>query len=154
MKPALGSSITQRLTLLFATVSAIVLMLLGFVVASLAEKHFEELDMELMTGKLELVRHMLAQEDDPGNLSGLKARLDDALVGHHGLSVRIARHDASVIFLSADADLPTVIPSTRTFNQPEQIAGVDGRPLRALTSRIVPRWSRSTSATSTRRGPY
>ena len=143
MKPAVGSSITQRLTLLFATVSAIVLLLLGFVVASLAEKHFEELDMELMTGKLELVRHMLAQEDDPANLSGLKSRLDDALVGHHGLSVRIARHDASVIFLSADADLPKEIPSTRTFNQPEQIAGQDGRPLRALTSRIVPRWSRS-----------
>ncbi len=143
MRPVFGASITQRLTLLFATVSALVLLLLGFVVASLAEKHFEELDMELMTGKLELIRTMLGQESDPGDLSSLKSRLDGALVGHHGLSVRIARQDGSVIFQSTDADLPRKTPSTRTFNQPEQIDGIDGKPLRALTSRITPSWSRS-----------
>ena len=143
MKPAFGSSITQRLTLLFAVVSALVLLLLGFVVASLAEKHFEELDMELMTGKLELVHHMLSEQADGGNLSELKSRLDGALVGHHGLSVRIARNDGSVIFLSEGADLPTRIPSTRSFNKPEQIDGRDGRSLRALTSTIAPGWSKS-----------
>lgn len=143
MKPVFGSSITQRLTALFATVSALILLLLGFVVASLAEKHFEELDLELMTGKHELIRHILGQEADPSDLSNLKLRLESSLVGHHGLSVRIARQDGTVLFQSAENDLPPKIPSTRTFNQPEQISGIDGKPLRALTSRMTPSWSRA-----------
>ena len=47
-------SITFRLTLLFASVSTTVLLLLGLLIGSLVEHHIEELDMELLEGKLEL----------------------------------------------------------------------------------------------------
>ncbi|MFY9328849.1 MAG: two-component sensor histidine kinase, partial [Georgfuchsia sp.] len=46
-------SITFRLTLLFASVSTTILLLLGLLIGSLVERHFEELDMELLGSKLE-----------------------------------------------------------------------------------------------------
>ena len=48
-------SVTFRLTLLFASVSTTVLLLLGLLIASLVEGHFEELDMELLLEKGALV---------------------------------------------------------------------------------------------------
>ena len=50
-------SITRRLTLLFVSASSTVLLTLGFVIASSVEKHFEQQDMEVLTGKMELARH-------------------------------------------------------------------------------------------------
>lgn len=48
-------SITVRLTLLFAVLSTVVLTALGLVVGELVERHFAELDMELIDGKIELL---------------------------------------------------------------------------------------------------
>lgn len=87
MRPIGRKSITFRLTLLFASVSMTVLLLLGLLIGSLVERHFEELDMELLGGKLELLRHALERTRSNRELETLPRQLEDAFVGHHGLAV-------------------------------------------------------------------
>lgn len=101
-----GKSITFRLTLLFASVSTAVLLVLGLLIGSLVEHHFEELDMELLGGKLELLGHALEKVHTPAELDALPKQLDDSLVGHHGLSVVILRPDGQRLYATKDASLP------------------------------------------------
>lgn len=108
-------SIVFRLTLLFATVSTAVLLGLGLVVADLVERHFEELDMEVLGGKLELVRRLLATADSEADLVALRGRLDEALVGHHGLSIVVRDGGGYVRFAAGTARLPDAPPTGKPF---------------------------------------
>ena len=99
-------SITRRLTLLFVSASSAVLLTLGFVIASSVEKHFEQQDMEVLTGKMELARHaleMFKSQDDLGRITQL---LDNSLVGHHGLEVIVLSSNREVIFATPNANFP------------------------------------------------
>jgi two-component system heavy metal sensor histidine kinase CusS len=102
-------SITVRLTLLFAGVSTTVLLLLGLIVGSLAERHFEELDMEVLMGKLELLQHTLSKVDSAAALASLRDQLDDSLVGHHGLSVVVLSGDGRTLFSTDDRIFPEAL---------------------------------------------
>ncbi|MGE5470422.1 MAG: heavy metal sensor histidine kinase [Bacteroidota bacterium] len=102
-------SVTWRLTLLFAAVSTAVLLVLGLLVGSLVERHFEDLDLELLDGKLELVQHALAAVGSPGELGTLPARLDESLIGHHGLAVAIWKADGQALYTTPDADFPPTL---------------------------------------------
>ena len=86
-------SITLRLALLFAATTAAVLLALGLFIGQLVDRHFEELDLAELTGKLELTRHALASVRREADLQALPVRLDDALVGHHSVSVAIETAD-------------------------------------------------------------
>lgn len=99
-------SLTARLTLLFATVSSSVLLILGLVIAKLVEHHFEDMDLELLEGKLELIQHSVITARSVGNFDGLPAQLDAALVGEHGLAVGIWTSDGKQLYLSERADFP------------------------------------------------
>jgi len=99
-------SVTFRLTLLFASVSTTVLLLLGLLIASLVEGHFEELDMELLGGKMELLRHVLAKVRSPGELAALPEQLEDSLVGHHGLAVRILDGGGQLLYSTEGSTFP------------------------------------------------
>ena len=89
MTPPRSYSLTLRLTLLFALASAFVLFLLGLLIGNAVERHFEEQDMEVLTGKMQLAKHIL--ERNPGSQlkETLTQQLDDALTGHHGLIVAV-----------------------------------------------------------------
>lgn len=52
-------SLTQRLALMFMLAASAVLLGLGFVIASSVEQHFEDLDREVLAGKMELTRQAL-----------------------------------------------------------------------------------------------
>lgn len=93
-----GPSLTLRLTLLFALASALVLFLLGLLIGDAVEKHFEEQDMELLSGKMELVRHILDRSKGPWPNEALTQQLNDALTGHHGLAVSILAADGRTVF--------------------------------------------------------
>lgn len=100
------ASLTSRLTALFATVSTVVLLMLGLLVRNEVEQHFVEQDMELMTGKLRLVGHLLERLRVPADIHTLSAQLDDSLVGHHGLSVMVLGADNQKLFATVDAEFP------------------------------------------------
>ena len=134
-------SITLRLTLLFAAVSSAVLLLLGLIIGALVEKHFEELDRDLLGGKMELVRKELSQTVTAADLAALPQRLDAALVGHRGLWVRLRGIDGKSLYSSGSASFPAwEIPAKgdRSFE-----AGTgDGQQWRVLTGQA--KWGRLT----------
>ncbi|MDO9196118.1 heavy metal sensor histidine kinase [Rhodoferax sp.] len=104
-------SITRRLTLLFVTASSVVLLALGFVIASSVGKHFEEQDMEVLTGKMALAGHTLEQLKSQNDLERITHLLDNSLVGHHGLEVLILRPNHEVIFATPNANFPIELVS-------------------------------------------
>ena len=111
-------SITWRLTLLFAVASSVVLLALGTVIASSVEKHFEDLDMEVLGGKMELTRHALASVKSHDDLKSLSQQLDDSLVGHHGLEVMVISANQTVIFATHHASFPSQLVASSVSQAP------------------------------------
>ena len=114
------TSITRRLTLLFVIASSAVLLLLGLVIASSVEKHFEEQDMEVLTGKMALIRHTLEKlqsQDDTGHITQW---LDNSLVGHHGLEVLVFTPNQKVIFATANANFPLKVVTDSAAQHPHR----------------------------------
>ena len=107
-------SITFRLTLFFSTASTAVLLVIGYLVGTLVNAHFEELDLEILNGKVELVRHTLANAHDPAGMAVVPQKLSDALVGHHGLSVAVFGAERTVLFESPGADFPDTLLDARS----------------------------------------
>jgi two-component system heavy metal sensor histidine kinase CusS len=129
--------LTLRLTLLFALASAFVLFLLGLLIGNAVERHFAEQDLEVLSGKMQLAKHIL--ERDPGSQPNeiLTQQLDDALTGHHGLTVAVYGANGETLY----ANEPTVFPSTLlSFNasptqvQPAKWTNSDGLPWRGISS--------------------
>jgi two-component system heavy metal sensor histidine kinase CusS len=83
-----------------------VLLGLGWVVAQSVERHFLEMDQQEIEGKLALVRNLLAKVRTPEALAALPRELDDALVGHHGLTVRVLAPDGSLRFATGEVQIP------------------------------------------------
>jgi len=106
-------SITFRLTLYFSTASTAVLLVVGTLVGTLVEAHFEEIDLNDLSGKLELVRHTLAKARTPTEVAVVPQNLADALVGHHGLSVAVVGPDRKMLFTSPGAVFPAALLESR-----------------------------------------
>jgi two-component system heavy metal sensor histidine kinase CusS len=73
------------------------------------EEHFVEQDMELLTGKLELISHAVEKVRSQKDLESLMPRLDDSLVGHHGLTVTLRTPEGRTLFTSGEATFPQVL---------------------------------------------
>lgn len=99
-------SITFRLTLYFASASSVVLIVVGFLIGSAIEAHFVEQDITEMHGKFELVHHALGRLRTPADVAALPPQLEDALVGHHGLSLAITAPDGHRVFATPGARFP------------------------------------------------
>ena len=105
-------SLTQRLTLMFVTAASSVLLALGFVIAASVEQHFEDLDMEVLSGKMELTRQAFHTVTSHDGLTQLTHQLAQSLVGHPGLEVMVIDADQSVVFATGNADFsPDVVVS-------------------------------------------
>lgn len=100
-------SITSRLTLFFSTASTIVLILVGTLIGTLVESHFEEQDLMELNGKLELVRHVLAKVHTPSDLATVPQSLSDALIGNPDLLVAVLGPDRRLLFASPSARFVT-----------------------------------------------
>lgn len=96
-------SITFRLTLFFSIASTLVLLAIGYWVGAAVEMHFEEQDLHEIEGKLALIRHNLSKAHSPDDLALAAQRIEDALVGHHGLSVSVAGPGKQTLFATPDA---------------------------------------------------
>ena len=109
MRVVRRKSLTFRLTLLFAAASTVVLLVLGLIVARSVEHHFEEQDMEALTGKLELIRHALAKVRSSKDLAAIPQQMSDALIGHHGLIVAVKAPDGRTLFATEGAPFPQAL---------------------------------------------
>jgi len=92
----LPSSISLRISLIFTTFTALILLIMGIVIHQLVTHHFESLDRNILEGKVALIRNILQKM--PDNESIILLHLKEALVGHHGLVVQIERPIGTSLF--------------------------------------------------------
>ncbi|TRZ67432.1 MAG: HAMP domain-containing protein [Rhodocyclaceae bacterium] len=100
-------SLTVRLALLFAAVSTTVLLAIGGVIGYLVEEHFEMLDLAELTGKMALIEHILAKNETLAQDAELPRQLNDALVGHPGLSVAVYAENEHTVYATEGTDFPS-----------------------------------------------
>lgn len=100
------NSITSRLTLFFSTASIIVLLVVGVIVGTLVESHFEEQDLMELEGKLELVKHALAEIHTADDAANFPRTLSNALIGHPYLLVAIFGSDHKTLFSTSNFPYP------------------------------------------------
>lgn len=112
MRLGARTSITARLTVLFAAASSAVLLLLGYLIANSVEQHFQEQDMQVLGGKLELVEHALSKIRTKAELGALPGQLSDSLVGHHRLDILVIAPDGNVLFRTKGARFPAALTNT------------------------------------------
>ena len=121
-------SLTLRLSVSFALLSAVLFAAAGYLLDRALEAHLTERDTTELAGKLELVRHILAETGASGGREELKHRLDDALTGHHMLYLTIYAADGAVVYASSKLRLPDSIGAATPPNagtaMPSQIVNV------------------------------
>jgi two-component system heavy metal sensor histidine kinase CusS len=128
-----SASLTTRISLLFAMSAAVVLLVLGWIVARAVDAHFIEMDRHDLDGKLTLVQNLLARADRPDALAAVPAQLDDAVIGHHGLAVALIDAAGHVWYASGHG-LPQGMPQ-----RPAPLAtwGAQGRTWRGLAASVA-----------------
>ena len=123
-------SVTFRLTLFFSTVSTAVLLALGYLVGALVESHFIEQDLDELNGTTELVRNVLAKVSFRSDLDLVPQLLQDALIGHPGVSIKIVGPEGRILFASSDAVFPDapaeVVPIPRLSGRREAVVRESG----------------------------
>lgn len=100
---------TLRLTLLFATVSISVLLLLGLVIGIMVEQHFEDLDMELLNGTLNSFKSFLHKLHSPTEIANFAHVLEEVLLNYRGLEVAVFNTDGTAIFATKQAAFPHLL---------------------------------------------
>lgn len=100
------ASITVRLALFFSTASLLVLLAIGYLIGNAVGSHFKEQDLHELHAKLVLIRHVLATVRSQGDLDEAGRRLNEALIGHHGLSITVLGPHRRVLFTSHEAAFP------------------------------------------------
>lgn len=120
-------SVTFRLTLFFSTVSTLVLLAVGYLVGSLVESHFVQRDMNEIEGTTEVVRNVLAKVGYHSDLDLVPQLLEDALVGHAGVFIKIVGPEGRVLFASSDALSPNAHPGTLAMPDSRSRGGPDVR---------------------------
>lgn len=102
-------SLALRLTLLFGIVSSIVFPVFGFVIFQSTENHFKEQDSDELKDITIAVQGALSERPTPHDITLLKRRFDDILVGHHNASLHVVGPDGQTLYASPDPDLSAVL---------------------------------------------
>lgn len=129
-------SLTLRLTLLFALASTSVLILLGVLIGRAVEEHFEEQDIDALSGKMTLTRHALGKALKTPGHNPISQLMNDALTGHHGLIIAIYRPDRQLFYSNGHLDRfqPLVNRNPTTLTRPLRWVAPDGQPWRGIVS--------------------
>ena len=140
-------SLTARLAILFATLSAGLLVIAGIFFGRMLETHFQELDVHELQGKLTLIRTALQGDGLPSASSGRMAALENSFVGHDNVGVLLRALDGRVLevihpehFTPEQLSSEQLAPEQLGASHPPQAVSsweVDGRPHRGLAARIT-----------------
>ena len=127
-------SIVLRTSLLYSTLTAAVVLLMGFVVHLSVDHHFADMDRLQIEGKLELIRNILNEANASTGSSDVHKQLDDALVGHHDLVVQITHANGSIFFSREHS----VQPENLSFVSENTLQkwSVDGSDYRGMSASI------------------
>ncbi|MDR1368047.1 MAG: heavy metal sensor histidine kinase [Candidatus Accumulibacter sp.] len=130
-------SLSWRLRALFATVSTIVLLILGTLIGRSVENHFEEQDRFILDGKLVQTRRILEDAgDDPASVP---QRLDEILSGAPGLAIAVRLPGGETLFATSGVDFPGALfehAEKERDGRPFVWASAKGVPLRGISARF------------------
>lgn len=97
------NSLTLRLSLAFALLATLVFAALGAYLGRATDAHMAELDAHELHGKLALVRQIGARAATP---EALAEKLDDALIGEHGLVIAVDGQKGPLFRWPGDSQAP------------------------------------------------
>ena len=133
----LPASLTLRLSLAFTLLAAAVFAALGLYLGRAADAHMAELDRHELLGKLELARHLAAGAATPDSL---RERLEDALVGHHGLHVTLDG-EAGPLFRWPAGAVSAALPAVAVaVGETPAMLDAGGRAVRAVAGPAATGW--------------
>lgn len=136
MKPRKRLSLTFRLTLLFACTSAAVLLVLGVVIGSLVQMHFEEMDLDVLNGKIELAQNTLRKIRSQRDLDALPQQLDVSLFGHSGLALTVLGPERQPLLSTTGMTFPLTLLTPKpdgTVTRPLSWTTPEGKPFRGIS---------------------
>jgi len=99
------SSLTLRLTLLFSAVATVVLLAFGWIIERSIEEHFAMQDIKELKVIAQVVEQSLSTLQPNHDLTRIKQRFDDILVGHHRPLLYISDASGKAIYSSPGPDL-------------------------------------------------
>lgn len=120
-------SLTARLALLFALMTASLLIVVGVVMERAVAAHFHELDDHELSGKLALIENLVQRAPSPQAREALPQRLDEAFVGHDGVAVLLRDEDGSVFYAIRPALFSDALLGGKGFSAGREMWEKDGR---------------------------
>lgn len=135
-------SIGFRITVLFGAASTVVLLVLGLLIGQAVRQHFVEQDVDSMSGKLHLVKHLLDKVNTPADIDALPGQLSDSLVGHHGITLLVQSPHGTTIYATTDARFPLSLlsqPSNMNELHPQvwmQSGPTGEQPMRGIATKL------------------
>ena len=128
-----GRSLRIRLTLLFALVTSVSIVLLGVFLDFALSSQLSAREREELAGKAELFKHVLSETHSRADLEAARHRFADILVGHAGLRADVL--DATgvpVVRLSAYRWPSTLSADAARDGVAEKLVMEEGEPFRLL----------------------
>src|SRR3546814_759411 len=126
-----SNSIQVRLTLLLGLIALVVSTVAGCTLFLALKREVQRQEMTEVSGKLELIDHMVDMQTEPSQYDGLRQTLDGILVGHTNLRVWIIRPNGEVFY---GAEAPQI---TRVFSDGEvSLQTQDGLHMRGMQAAL------------------
>ena len=110
-------TLTARLTLLFTIGSAAVLLAFGWLVMATIASHFDELDRDELSGKLDYAAQRVATMDRPLTKERVAKELASTFAGHHELAMQVRGPGGAVWFASPGAEFPTNLATSSEISR-------------------------------------
>ncbi len=131
-------SLTARLSLLFASSAACVLLFAGLLFERAANNRFEEHDREELDGKMALIREVLGNIRSFDAMAALPLRLHDTMTGGHpGISVTVATSDGRVLFSAGERAVVNHLLRQTEIGKPQPATWLlDNHSYRIIANRI------------------
>lgn len=108
------SSLTRRLTLFFTLVAVSIVLGLGGLFMTAADRHFVDLDRSVLKDKQQLINDILVSAN---SAEDLRWRLSEALNHHHGLFAQVSTPTGQALFETEGFPSPDrwLLPEHETF---------------------------------------
>jgi two-component system heavy metal sensor histidine kinase CusS len=140
-------SLTQRLTVFFTVLAAVIVLGLGLVFIQATARHFVDLDRAALQDKQHLIKDIVLSAN---SAEDTKWRLNEALGHHDGLFVMVKDSQGNSLYGSqgfdapAAARAPTTLPADGT---PVQLQHwhAEQREFRSITFSVTPAYDKSTT---------
>lgn len=111
------ASLAVRLTVSIGAVITVVLLSFGWVVERSINDHFIQQDVDELNAVVQALKHALATAPDSESPEALRARLANAVSGHHNAQYRISTVDNSVIYATPGSDLAGLVRVAQPIEQ-------------------------------------